>query len=86
MSYERAKYEFPIPDVERRAHADAAAGVFLLEGAWHLAAHDSTAEDELIAAGALLIATLSFTPAGRPANILLTHASVHLHVAQSTSS
>lgn len=86
MSYERAKYEFPIPDIDRRARADAPAGVFLLEGAWHLAAHDSTAEAELLAAGALLIATLSFKPAGRPTHVVAGPASAYLHMAQATAS
>lgn len=85
MQYERAKYEFPIPDIDRRARADALAGIFLLDGGWHLAAHDSSAEDELLAAGALLIATLSFKPAGRPTSVVSCEPAAYLHV-HSTSS
>ena len=44
MKYERAKYEFPIDDIARREKADAPAGVYLLGGRWHLAAHDSLDE------------------------------------------
>lgn len=65
------KYEFPIDDISRRQKADAPAGVYLLGGRWHLAAHDSSAEDQLIAAGALLVATLTFTAPARPAEVVV---------------
>ncbi len=61
MSYERAKYEFPIEGIARHQKADAPAGIYLLGGAWHLAAHDSLEELILIERGALLVATLAFT-------------------------
>jgi hypothetical protein len=69
MKYERAKYEFPIDDIARREKADAPAGVYLLGGRWHLAAHDSLAEACLIDAGALLVATLTFTAPATPAHL-----------------
>ncbi|HEX6064818.1 MAG TPA: hypothetical protein VFZ04_11390 [Longimicrobiales bacterium] len=69
MKYERAKYEFPIDDIARREKADAPAGVYLLGGRWHLAAHDSLAEACLIDAGALLVATLTFRAPALPADI-----------------
>lgn len=59
MSFERAKYEFPIEGIAYEK-ADAPAGVYLLDGGWHLAAHESAAESRLLNAGALLIATLTF--------------------------
>jgi hypothetical protein len=61
MSYERAKYEFPIDGVVRHQKADAPAGIYLLNGCWHLAAHDSLEELFLIERGALLVATLTFS-------------------------
>jgi hypothetical protein len=64
-----AKYEFPIDDIARREKADAPAGVYLLGGRWHLAAHDSLAESKLLAAGALLVATLTFSAPARPADV-----------------
>jgi hypothetical protein len=65
MSYERAKYEFPIEGIARHQKADAPAGIYLLGGAWHLAAHDSLEEMLLIERGALLVATLTFSPPAR---------------------
>lgn len=62
-------YEFPIDHLANREKADAPAGVYLLDGAWHLAAHDSPAEEKLIARGALLVATLTFTPPARPLQV-----------------
>jgi hypothetical protein len=59
-------YEFPIDHRANREKADAPAGVYLQNGDWHLAAHDSLTEDKLIARGALLVATLTFTPPARP--------------------
>lgn len=69
MKYERAKYEFPIDDIARREKADAPAGVYLLGGRWHLAAHDSLDEACLIDAGALLVATLTFTAPAAPTQV-----------------
>ena len=69
MKYERPKYEFPIDHIEHREKADAPAGVYLLGGRWHLAAHDSLAESRLIDAGALLVATLTFTLPAAPAQV-----------------
>ena len=86
MSSERTKYEFPIPDIDRRCRADAPAGIFLLEGAWHLAAHDSSAEDRLLQAGALLVVTLSFQPPGRPANLIAIGPEICLELNQVTAS
>ena len=69
MKYERPKYEFPIDDIELREKADAPAGVYLLGGRWHLAAHDSLAESRLVDAGALLVATLTFSLPAKPAHV-----------------
>jgi hypothetical protein len=65
MSYERAKYEFPIEGIAHYRKADAPAGVYMLGGRWHLAAHDSLEELLLLERGALLIATLTFTGPAR---------------------
>jgi hypothetical protein len=65
----RHEYEFPIDDIAPRAKADAPAGVYLLDGDWHLAAHGSVAEELLIIEGALLVATLTFTPPARPQHV-----------------
>ena len=81
MSSERAKYEFPIDVVDQHHKVDAPAGVYLLGGRWHLAVHDSVAELELIAAGALLVATLSFHPPSRPRNITVVSATAFLPLA-----
>ncbi len=69
MKYERPKYEFPIDDIARHEKADAPAGIYLLAGRWHLAAHDSFAETRLIDAGALHVATLTFTSLAPPSDI-----------------
>jgi hypothetical protein len=61
MSYERAKYEFPIDGIVQHRKSDAPAGIYMLDGSWHLAAHDSLEELLLLEQGALLIATLTFT-------------------------
>lgn len=78
MSFERAKYVFPIEGIAYEK-ADAPAGVYLLDGAWHLAAHESAAENRLINAGALLIATLSFNTQIRSSVVYRTFPQVHLH-------
>ena len=62
-------YEFPIDHLAHREKADAPAGVYLLDGTWHLAAHDSAAEARLLDRGALLVATLTFTPPARPLHV-----------------
>ena len=82
MSLERAKYEFPIDVVDQHHKADAPAGVYLLDGAWHLAVHDSVAELELIGAGALLVATLSFQLPARPRHVTAVSAAAFLPLAQ----
>lgn len=64
------EYEFPIDELRKREPADAPAGVYLLDGAWHLAAHDSAAEQRLLELGALLVATLTFTPPARPLKVI----------------
>ena len=69
MSRERAKYEFPIEGIAHHRKADAPAGIYLLEGSWHLAAHDSMEEYQLLDQGALLIATLTFTLPVRPTKV-----------------
>ena len=62
-------YEWPIDHLANREKADAPAGVYLLDGTWHLAAHDSPAEERLLDRGALLVATLTFTPPARPLHV-----------------
>jgi hypothetical protein len=71
MSYERAKYEFPIDGIAHHEKAEAPTGIYLLDGCWHMAAHDSVAELQLLAQGALLIATLTFTPPARPSLVAM---------------
>jgi hypothetical protein len=63
------EYEFPIDHLARREKADAPAGVYLLDGDWYLAAHDSCAEERLLERGALLVATLTFAPPARPLRV-----------------
>ncbi len=63
------EYEFPIDDITPREKADAPAGIYLLEGEWHIAAHDSVAEALLVDRGGLLVATLTFTLPARPLQI-----------------
>lgn len=85
MSFERAKYEFPVDHIEQRHKADAPAGIYLLGGKWHLAAHESSAEDRLIDAGALLVATLTFTSPARPQDVLPLPAIAFLPTGAATS-
>lgn len=80
MKYERAKYEFPIDDIAHREKADAPAGVYLLRGRWHLAAHDSLAEARLLDAGALLVATLTFTSPAAPSAVATVSAAALLQI------
>jgi hypothetical protein len=86
MSYERAKYEFPIDGVVRHQKADAPAGIYLLDGAWHLAAHDSLEELFLIERGALLVATLTFSAPPRITDVAAVPAISLLHHTQFTAS
>ena len=85
MSFERAKYEFPIDGVERHQKAGAPAGIYLLDGCWHLAAHESAAELQLVERGALLVATLTFTAAVRPQNVVPISALACLQLAQTSA-
>jgi hypothetical protein len=78
MSIERAKYEFPIDVVDQHHRVDAPTGIYLLAGRWHLAAHDSVAEMELVGAGALLVATLSFDLPVRPRDVVAVSPAVFL--------
>jgi hypothetical protein len=82
MSFERAKYEFPIDGIEHHEKADAPAGIYMLDGRWHMAAHDSLAELHLVQRGALLVATLTFTIASRPTDVLPVSPYVYLHFMQ----
>ena len=85
MSSERAKYEFPIDVVDQHHRADAPAGIYLLAGCWHMAVHDSVAEAELRAAGALLVATLSFALPVRPQDVAAVSPAAFLQLAQQPS-
>lgn len=84
MSFERAKYEFPIDVVDQHHKADAPTGVYLLNGEWRLAAHDSVAEFELLMDGALLIATLSFALPVRPRDVAAVASAAFLSVQQTS--
>jgi hypothetical protein len=53
-------YEDVAPDVERTPGSLPRAGIFLLNGACHVAAHGSRAERRLLDGGALLVAHLHF--------------------------
>jgi hypothetical protein len=86
MSFKPAKYEFPIEGIACHEKADAPAGVYLLNGCWHLAAHDSLAESKLLDRGALLIATLTFTLSSRPADVAAMAPQNFLELAQFTVS
>jgi hypothetical protein len=79
------EYEFPIDHLANREKADAPAGVYLLDGRWHLAAHDSRAEARLVEQGALLVATLTFTSPARPVHFFAISTSTVLqHYSMST--
>lgn len=84
MSFERAKYEFPIDVVDQHHKADAPTGVYLLNGEWRLAVHDSVAEFELLMDGALLIATLSFALPVRPRDVAAVAPAAFLSVQQTS--
>lgn len=86
MSSERAKYELPVEGIARHEKADAPAGVYLLDGDWHLAAHDSAAEVRLVERGALLVATLTFSLPARPTNIAMVGPQSVLKLFQFTAS
>lgn len=54
------KYEFPLPADAWTKGAGHPAGIYLLEGEVHVAAHQSGAERRLLESGALLVANLRF--------------------------
>jgi hypothetical protein len=56
----RVGYEDVAPDVVRTPGSLPRAGIFLLDGGYHVAAHGSRAERRLIDDGALLVAHLRF--------------------------
>ena len=60
--YEGPKYELPVDDINWTAGAGRAAGVYWLNGASVIAAHDTPAEARLVEEGAVLVATLRFDP------------------------
>lgn len=60
MKKDEQSFEHVEHRLDRRGAADRAAGVFLLDGKWHIAAYDTAAEDALLLAGALHIASLRF--------------------------
>ena len=62
MKPEKPKYEDQSADYADQQGVGARAGVFLLEGRFHVAGHASLAERRLLDRGALLVATLSFDP------------------------
>jgi hypothetical protein len=86
MSFERAKYEYPIDIVEDRHKADAPVGIYLLDGDWHLAAHDTVAECLLIDAGALWVATLTFRLPALPIDVVALPASAFLQFSRAAVS
>ncbi|HET9438803.1 MAG TPA: hypothetical protein VFO52_01455 [Longimicrobiales bacterium] len=86
MSFERAKYEFPIDVIDQHHRADAPTGIYLLAGEWRLAVHDSVAEMLLVDAGALLVATLTFDLPRRPGEITEISGSALLHFLQVAAS
>jgi hypothetical protein len=53
-------YEDVAPDVVRTPGSLPRAGIFLLDGGYHVAAHGSRAERRLLEDGALLVAHLRF--------------------------
>jgi hypothetical protein len=86
MSFERAKYEFPIDVIDHQHRAGAPTGIYLLAGEWHLVVHDSVAEILLVDRGALLVATLSFDLPARPHNVMAISAQMLLrHMSAATS-
>jgi hypothetical protein len=58
--YEAPKYEHPVDDINWTAGVGQPAGVYWLDGQSLLAAHESAAEQYLLARGAILVATLRF--------------------------
>lgn len=60
MDFEKAKYEYPVEGIARTGKPGEPAAIFLLDGAWHLAAVGSANEAMLRFEGALHIATLTF--------------------------
>ena len=57
---EKSKSEFLIEDIFYAGKPGEPAGIYLLNGDWHLAAEDSVAQAMLLLNGALRIATLTF--------------------------
>jgi hypothetical protein len=60
--YEKPKYEYPIHGLNWTAGAGQPAGIYWLDGESIIAGHESDAEAYLLAAGAVLVATLRFDP------------------------
>lgn len=58
--YEKAQYEHPIYGINWTAGIGRPTGIYWLDGASLFAVHGSLAEDELVARGAILMATLRF--------------------------
>lgn len=80
MKRKKPQYEFPVAGVAWTKGAGTPAGVFFLDGRCHLVAESSPAQDELLAQGALHIATVRFdgpvvetTFPGRPVRNLPAH-------------
>lgn len=59
---QKERYEYPVEWINHTEGAARPAGIYLLDGAVRLAARHSAAEASLLQAGALYIATLSFSP------------------------
>ncbi|MEX1182792.1 MAG: hypothetical protein WEF86_06120 [Gemmatimonadota bacterium] len=60
--YDALEYEHPVDDINRTAGVGRPAGVYWLDGGSIIAGHDTPAEARLVAAGAVLVATLRFDP------------------------
>lgn len=60
MKLEQPEYEFPIEDRQHARRAGQPAGIYLLDGRYHIAAHWTAQERALVARGALYVATLLF--------------------------
>ncbi|CAN5864883.1 hypothetical protein BH23GEM3_BH23GEM3_09250 [soil metagenome] len=62
MKADSQKYELPVSGSAWTKSVELGAGIFFLAGRTHVAGHSSAAEGELLARGAMLIATLRFRP------------------------